>query len=350
MTVTENLIGLATVATATAGAPEQLGRGRLVVVIPALNEVATIGDVVRAVPRRIPGFADVRIIVVDDGSTDGTGDEALAANADDVIRHRARRGLVAAFNRGMRAALRMGADVIVHLDGDGQHDPSFVPVLAAPILTGGADVVVGVRPLAAAREMSPVRRHGNRFGSWVFRRLLGLPIRDATSGYRAFSREALLHLNVVTDCTYTLETLIQAARKGLAVAQVVVPPLPRVAGDSRMTSSLWRYVRQSTAQALRTLLHTNAAAIFARAGIVLILLAVGCTGWFLFGYRDGGMHLPALLAAVLLAVLGVGVVVSGLIADGINRSHRLLEDILYNQKQLESESAARISSMRSRGL
>jgi hypothetical protein len=115
-----------------------------------------------------------------------------------------------------------------------------------------------------------------------------------------------------------------------------------------MTRSLWRYVRQTAGQALRTLLHTNAATVFGRVGTILIVLAVACTGWFLFGYRDGGMHLPALLAAVLLAVLGVGVLVSGLIADGINRSHRLLEDILYHQKQLASDATETPTPLRGR--
>ena len=147
-------------------------------------------------------------------------------------------GLVSAFRTGIDAALASGADLVVHLDGDGQHDPAYIPRLAAPMLLGEADVVVGVRPLAEASEISQVRRRGNQVGSWVFRRLLKMPISDATSGYRAFSREALLRLNVISEYTYTLETLIRSARMRLAVTEVVVPALPRRDGESRMTRSV----------------------------------------------------------------------------------------------------------------
>src|SRR5262245_51308391 len=164
----------------------------LTVVIPALNEEATIGAVVAAVPRRIPDVEHVHVIVVDDGSSDATSAVAAAAGADRVVRHTGNRGLVAAFRTGMDAALDDGADVVVHLDGDGQHDPRYIPRIAAPILLGDADVVVGVRSLSSATQITRARRHGNRLGSWVFRRVTKLAISDATSGYRAFSRDALL--------------------------------------------------------------------------------------------------------------------------------------------------------------
>ena len=315
---------------------QQLAR-KLAVVIPALDEASTIGAVVAAVPRHLPQVGEVEVIVVDDGSSDGTAGVALAAGADHVERHRTNRGLVAAFRTGMNVALGTGADVVVHLDADGQHDPRQIPRLVAPILGGGADVVVGVRPLAEATEISPVRRRGNQFGSWVFSRMVKLPISDATSGYRAFSREALLRLNVISEYTYTLETLIRAARMKLAVAEVVVPALPRENGESRMTRSVTRYVGHAGGQAFRTLLHTNPLTVFGRAALAMLVLSAALTAWFVLGYQSGGMHLPALLAAVLSFVLAVGLFVSGLIADGISTSHRLLEELLYHVKRMEHE-------------
>jgi glycosyltransferase involved in cell wall biosynthesis len=187
---------------------------------------------------------------------------ALAAGADHVERHRSNRGLVASFRNGMHFALASGADMIVHLDGDGQHDPSYIPRLVAPILLGEADVVVGVRPLCDATEISPVRRRGNQIGSWVFRSVMKMPISDATSGYRAFSRDALLRLNVISEYTHTLETLIRSARMRLAVAEVVIPALPRAHGESRMTRSVTRYVGHAGGQAFRTMLHTNPLSVF----------------------------------------------------------------------------------------
>ena len=308
----------------------------LAVVIPAFNEAATIGSVVAAVPVRIPRIDHVHIVVVDDGSTDDTASVARAAGAE-VVRHRRNRGLVSAFRTGVDAALAVGAHAVVHLDGDGQHDPRYIPLVVAPIILGEADVVVGVRPLADAREITRTRRRGNQIGSWVFRRFVKVSISDATSGYRAFSREALLRLNVISEFTYTLETLIRAARMRLAVAEVVVPALPRQVGESRMTRSVSRYIGHAGGQAFRTVLHTNPLTMFGRAAFLMLSLSALLTAWFLLGYQSGGMHLPALLAAVMTFVLAAVLFISGLIADGISTSHRLLEELLYRTRRLEHD-------------
>jgi glycosyltransferase involved in cell wall biosynthesis len=213
-------------------------RLKLAVVLPALNEEATVGHVIAGVPRLLHGVDTVEVILVDDGSTDATVSRARAAGADRIVRHTRNRGLVASFSRGVNEALLAGADIVVHLDSDGQHDPEQIPRLIAPIVAGDADIVVGARPLARAADMPGAKRIGNRLGSWVFRRLLRLPVSDFTSGYRALSREALLRLNLVSDYTYTLESLIQAARMRLAVAEVVIPSLERTVGESRMVGSV----------------------------------------------------------------------------------------------------------------
>jgi hypothetical protein len=174
----------------------------------------------------------------------------------------------------------------------------------------------------------------------VFRRLLRLPVSDFTSGYRAFSREALLRMNLVSEYTYTLETLIQAARKRLAVVEVPIAVRPREAGTSRMTGSVLRYVGRTSGQAFRSMLHANPLVAFGRAAAAAGVIAIACTGWFLVGYGDGGMHLPALLAAVLSAIAAAGLFISGLIADGISSNRRLLEDALYRLKELEAGGLA----------
>ncbi|HZR92509.1 MAG TPA: glycosyltransferase family 2 protein [Gaiellaceae bacterium] len=326
-------------------ASEAPGLPKLVAVIPALNEEATIGGVIAAVPRRILGIGEVEVIVVDDGSTDATRDVALAAGADRIVAHRRNRGLVASFNHGVAFALARAADVVVHLDADGQHDPSFIPELVGPILAGEADLVVGVRPLADPISGSFVRRHLNRLASWLFRRTFRMQVRDVTSGYRAFSREALLQLNVITDYTYTLESLIQAARKRLSVAEVSIPARRRAVGESRVTHSVRRYVNATGGQALRSALHSAPLAVFGRAALLMLLIAAGCTVWFLAGYANGGMHLPALLASVLAFVLSASLFISGLIADGINSNRRLLEDALYRIKRIEAEREAFVSGL-----
>ena len=153
------------------GRPEPVVE-KLVVIIPALNEAATIAAVIGAVPRDIPGIGSVEVILVDDGSTDGTQSEAIAAGVDAIMRHPRRRGLVSAFKNGVAEALRRGAGIVVNLDGDGQHDPALIPTLVAPLVQSQADIVLGVRDLSNA-EMTTVRRHGNVVGSWVTRRALG---------------------------------------------------------------------------------------------------------------------------------------------------------------------------------
>ena len=309
----------------------------LAVVIPALNEEATIADVVARVPRRIDGVRCVEVIVVDDGSTDRTAVFAMAAGADQVVSHPRNRGLVSSFNHGVSTAIARGADIVVNLDGDGQHDPAFIPLLLAPLVDGEADMVVGVRPLRDASQGTTARRIGNRLGSSWMRWATGADVADVTSGFRAYSRECLLRLNVVSDYTYTLETLIQATQRRFAIAQVEIPARPRQAGESRMTHSLTRYISRTGGQGARTMLHTNPLSIFGRAAAGTGLLAVFGFVWFVVGYQDGGMHLPSLLATVLLAVASVAFGICGLLADAVNSNRRLLEDALHRIKCMEAE-------------
>jgi glycosyltransferase involved in cell wall biosynthesis len=309
---------------------------RVVVVIPALNEQDTIGRVISQVPRALPGVSRVEVIVLDDGSDDLTTDRALAAGVDHVVRHSGNRGLAAAFNRGTTEALARGADIVVTLDADGQHDASAMPALVAPIVDGTADLVVASRPLADPTQGSAVRRAGNRIGSGIAKRFLHVPLSDVTSGYRAFSREALMHVHVSTGFTYTLETLIQAASKRLRMTEVTVPAQRRLVGTSRMTHSILRYVGRTGNQAFRTSLHTNPLRLFGRLAGTVALAAVLVIAYFTVAYGMGGLHLPALLAAVLLAGCSAALLICGLIADGICASRRLTEDILARVKRLEA--------------
>jgi Glycosyl transferase family 2 len=317
--------------------PRRRPVAKLVVVIPALNESATIGQVVSSVPRVIAGVGRVDVIVVDDGSTDSTQVEAVAAGADAVLFHPRRRGLVPTFKQGVEHALRLGADIVVTLDGDGQHDPREIPNVIAPLVNGDADIALGVRRLTQATEIHRGRRYGNIAGSRLASMALGVPISDATSGYRAFTRESMLRLNVVSQYTYTLETLIEAARKHLSVAEVPIDVSPRVAGQSRMTHSIVRYIRRSGGQAASAILRHHLAAVLGRLAAAAFLVALVTTAWFLWSYHvDGaGRHLPLLLASVLSALACMGLAVSGLLAAGIDSSRRLTEDALYHIRCVE---------------
>jgi hypothetical protein len=321
---------------------------RLAVLIPALNEQETIGRVISEIPRQIPGVDRVDIIVVDDGSEDLTAVRAWAAGVDQVAHHPGNRGLAAAFNRGTTEALACGADVVVTLDGDGQHDPATMPQLVAPILAGTADIVVAARPLNDPDQGSAVRRFGNRVGSMMARRLLKVPLSDVTSGYRAFSREALMTVHISHGYTYTLETLVQAAAKGLRMVEIVSPARRRTVGTSRMTQSIVRYIGRTGSQAFRTTLHTNPLRAFGRLAAVFAVAAVVTTAWFLISYSTGGLHLPALLAALLLAIGAAALLICGLLADGIRANRCLLEDALHRVKRIEASEDRRPAFSRAR--
>jgi hypothetical protein len=249
------------------------------------------------------------------------------------VRHARNRGLASAFNSGICAALERGADLIVQLDADGQHDPADIPALIEPILIGAADIAVGVRAHREADQGTRFRRFGNRVGSAIFSRALRLDVSDFTSGYRAYSREAAQRLHVVYAHTYTLETMIQAARKRLAVAQVPIQVREREHGVSRMTHSIVRYIARACTQSARSMLHDNPLRGFLRMAAATGLAAIVVTGWFLLSYQDGGLHLPLLLADLLLVMTTGGLVICGLLADGISLNRRLLEDALFMMKR-----------------
>jgi hypothetical protein len=220
--------------------------------------------------KRVTTIARIGVIDIDDRSDDLTMEGAFAAGADHVIDHAGNRGLAAAFNQGVTEALARGADIVVALAADGQHDPSAMPPVVALIVAGGADVVVAARPLDDASEGSPVRRAGNRIGSRIARGLLGVPLSDVTSGYRAFSREALVPVHMSSGLTYTVVTLIQAVGKRLRMTEATVPAHRRLVGTSRMRHSISRYVGRTADQAFRASLQANPLRVFGRPTPLLI--------------------------------------------------------------------------------
>jgi glycosyltransferase involved in cell wall biosynthesis len=191
--------------------------GKLVVMIPAYNEEKTIGSVIREIPRKVDGFDKVEVLVVNDGSTDNTVEEAKKAGADYIVSHKTNLGLANAFKTGLEIALKLGGDVIVNIDADGQYNADEIPELVKPILDGKADIAIGDRQIDRLDHMPKAKKVGNKIATWVTRRLSGLPIRDAQSGFRAFSREAALRMNLLGDYTYVQETIIQAANKKLRI-------------------------------------------------------------------------------------------------------------------------------------
>ena len=313
---------------------------RLVVQIPAKDEAQHIGPVIGEIPRRIAGISEILVIVIDDGSIDDTAAIAKQVGADYVLHHVSNRGLAAAYRTGLDAALKIGADIVVNLDADGQYDPKEIPRLIQPILAGKSDVVVGDRKPRDIQHFSPLKRWLQVIGSWTVRRISGATVPDAASGFRALSREAALRTNVLTDYTYTLETIIQAGAERTAISSVTVSTRP-TERESRLVRGIWSYVQLSMLTLLRTYAMYSPLKVFITAGALIGL--VGLFGIIRFLYfaatGDSAGHIQSLVISGALLVLGFQVGMIGLLADLIAANRRLLQDVLYRLRRLDGEGA-----------
>ncbi len=314
---------------------------KLVIQIPAFNEAGTIGDTIRDLPRAIAGIDEIAVLVLDDGSTDGTSEAARAAGATAVARWPQNRGLAYTFRAGLDRALELGADVVVHTDADNQYQAADIQALVDPILAGRAEIVVGCRDMASIPHFSPTKRALQRLGSRVVRRFSGTDVPDATSGFRAYSREAAIRLNVVSSYTYTLETLIQAGREGLALEFVPVRTNPKTR-ESRLMRSQWNYIARSVATILRISILYRPLQAFAIAGLALIVPAMLIGLRFLAAYFSGtgSGHVQSLILAAILTIVGFQVIVMGVIADLQAANRRLLSDLLARKRREDAERRA----------
>ena len=313
---------------------------KLVVMIPAYNEEKTIGKVIREIPRTIDGFDKVEVLVVNDGSSDNTVEEARKAGADYIVSHKINLGLAKAFKTGLETALKLGADVIVNIDADGQYNAKEIPKLVKPILEGKADIVIGDRQIDKLDHMPKAKKIGNKIATWVTRKLSGLPIRDAQSGFRAFSREAALRMNLLGDYTYVQETIIQAANKNLKIEWVPIEFRKRE-GKSRLIPNIWSYAKRAGATIIRTYRDYHSLKVFLSIGLVFLLVGIVFGVRVLVHYFKTGMvtpYLPSAVLSVVLIVVGTLSIILGLIADMLKMQRLLQEEILYRLKKMEIES------------
>jgi len=310
---------------------------KLIIQIPCLNEEATLPATIADLPRRVDGVDEVELLVVDDGSTDRTVEVAREQGVEHVVRLTNNKGLAAAFQAGLDACLKLGADAIVNTDADNQYSGADVPKLVAPILAGDADMVVGDRQVATIEHFSARKKRLQRLGSWVVRRVSGTDIADTTSGFRAYNREAALGLLVTDNFTYTLESLIQAGKMLVAVGQVPVETNPQTR-ESRLFGSTGSYVRRNALSILRIYARYEPLRVFAGASAVVAVLALAAWMPFLIDWifnGDSSGHIQSLILGAVLFIAALQLLALGVIGDLLAGQRVMTQRVFERVRRVE---------------
>lgn len=311
---------------------------KLIIQIPCFNEEATLGTTLDDLPREIPGIDEIEILIVNDGSTDGTLKVAREKGVHHVVDLPRNQGLANGFMAGIRGSIRAGADIIVNTDADNQYKGEDIAQLVAPILDGTADMVIGARPIEEILHFSGLKKRLQRLGSWVVRATSGTRVDDAPSGFRAISRESALRLNVFNDYTYTLETIIQAGQRGMSVVSVPI----RVNGNlrpSRLVSSIRSYVSRSILIILRIFMVYRPLKFFLVLGTIPFalgfLLGIRWLAYYWLFPEPGRPRVPSLILAAVLLIGGFQLYVLGFIADLISVNRLILEETQYRLRRAD---------------
>jgi glycosyltransferase involved in cell wall biosynthesis len=311
---------------------------KLIVQIPCLNEEQTLPQTLADIPRQIEGIDLVEILIIDDGSSDRTVEVARQLGVEHIIQNKKNLGLARTFRKGLDACLKLGADIVVNTDGDNQYAGRDIPKLVQPILDGRADIVVGDRRTGRIGHFSGSKKLLQALGSWVVRKLSGVDIPDAVSGFRAISREAALRLNIVSPFSYTTEMLIQAGKKHMAVVSVPVETNAKTR-ESRLFKSIPQFIERQVTTIVRTYAMYQPLRVFFLIGIVLGIIGVLPIVRFLYFYAigAGAGHIQSLILGGVLLMMAFLSCLVGLVADLINFNRQLIEMTLERVRRLELE-------------
>ena len=309
---------------------------KLIIQVPCYNEAETLAITLQALPREVAGFSKVEWLVIDDGCTDNTVEVARSHGVDHVISFSGNQGLARSFVAGLEASVRLGADVIVNTDADNQYSAADIPALVAPVLAGKAEIVVGARPIEVIESFSGVKKLLQKIGSGVVRLFSNTDIPDAPSGFRAISRDAALRLNVFSDYTYTLETIIQAGQKNIAITSVPVR-VNKELRPSRLMKSLSSYVVKSVVTIARIFVLYKPFRFFMSVGVVVFSTGFLIGLRFLYYYvtGDGDGHIQSLILSSILLGVGFQAILVAFLADLLAMNRRLMEDVQYRLKKRE---------------
>lgn len=309
---------------------------KVIIQIPCFNEEDALPGTLAELPRSLPGVEVIEWLVIDDGSTDATIDVAERHGVDHVVRMPTHQGLARAFVAGLEAAVQAGADIIVNTDADNQYRAEDIPLLIEPILAGRAEIVIGERPIRETPHFSPIKKLLQWLGSWLIRRVSGTNVPDAPSGFRAMSRRAAMRLKVFNRYSYTLETIIQAGHKGMAIASVPVRT-NRHSRPSRLFRSTGAYVSRQGLTIVRIFMTYRSFAFFAVPGVLVFFAGFLISARFLYFYivGTGAGHVQSLILSALLMGSGFFLVVVGLLADLASVNRSLLEGLDWRLQRLE---------------
>lgn len=313
---------------------------KLIVQIPCYNEEATLGLTLSQLPRQLPGIDKIEWLIINDGSLDRTVEVARSCGVDWVVNFEHNQGLAKAFMAGIEASLKAGADIIVNTDADNQYCAGDIPKLIEPILRGEAEIVIGARPIQEIQHFSPVKKMLQKLGSWVVRLASKTDIPDAPSGFRAISRRAALQLNVFNEYTYTLETIIQAGQKGMAITSVPIRTNEYLR-PSRLVKSIPAYIQRSILTIIRIFMAYRPLQFFTLLGSLPFGLGfLLCLRWLLlylgiFGASPEKPRVPSLVLAAILILIGFQLWMLGLVADLLAVNRKLLEDIQLRLRRAE---------------
>ena len=310
---------------------------KLIIQIPCLNEEGTLPATIADLPRRIEGIDAVELLVVDDGSTDRTVEVARQCGVEHIVRLTNNKGLAAAFQAGLDACLKLGADIVVNTDADNQYNGADVARLVAPILAGEADMVVGDRRVGEIEHFSGVKKSLQGVGSWVVRKVSGTEVTDTTSGFRAYNREAALQLLVVDNFTYTLESLVQAGKMLVAVDETEIATNPQTR-ESRLAGSTGAYVRRNAAGILRVYARYEPLRAFATAAAVVLVLALAAWMPFLIDWivnGDSSGHIQSLILGAVLFIAAVQLFALGVIGDLLAGQRVMTQRVFERVRRVE---------------
>ena len=309
---------------------------KLIIQIPCFNEAETLEVTLNDLPKHIDGIDEIEYLIIDDGSHDNTAEVAKKWGVHYVVRFRRNKGLAKGFMAGLDACLKNGADIIVNTDADNQYCGADIETLVRPILDKKAHIVIGERPIDDTEHFTPLKKKLQHFGSWVVRKASKTTIPDAPSGFRAYSREAAMRINVINDYTYTLETIVQSGREKMAVMSVPIRTNPELR-ESRLFHSMWGYIKKSMLTIVRTYLMYRPLYFFFMLGSTLALVGVGFfVRYFVFFCSgEGGGHLQSLILASTLLIVGFQTIVVGLLGDVISANRKILQDVQYHVRKMD---------------